>query len=220
MEVAPQVYQIGIWGMNVALIAEEELTLIDTGIRGSSGRVLSFIRRLGRSPSELSMIILTHYHFDHAGAVAELKRVTGARVAVHKADAPYVSRELAVLKQAKRFQRIATTFLSEGAKLDILLEDGDELSPLGGLRVVHTPGHTPGSISLFSPERRLVIVGDAINHWWGRGLSAPMFSLDMAQAKQSIKRLAELDFDILCPGHGKAVTEGASAKVRELANNI
>ena len=166
------------------------------------------------------MIILTHYHLDHAGSAAELKRATGARLAVHRADAPYVSRELAVLRRASRYQRFLTTFLSEPAEVDISLNDSDELSPLGGLRVIHTPGHTPGSISLLSAQRGLLIVGDAMNHWWGRGLSAPIACANKATARLSIKRLAELDFDILCLGHGKAVIDGASVKVRKLASRI
>ncbi len=102
-------------------------------------------------------------------------------------------------------------------EIDIQLEGGETLSPLGGLKVVHTPGHTPGSISLFSPQRKLLIVGDALRIWHETiRLPPKLVSADLIQAIESVKRIAQLDFDIICFGHGKPLTEDASAKVGDL----
>jgi len=84
MEVIPQVYQITSKYTNVILIAEEELTLIDTGVRGSSSNIIKFVRSLGRSVEEITLIILTHNHLDHIGGLAELKKFTTAKVAHSK----------------------------------------------------------------------------------------------------------------------------------------
>ena len=86
LEVVPQVYQLTIGATNIILIAEEELTLVDTGFPGSSAQVIDLINRLGRSVEEIRLIIITHNHFDHAGGLADLRKLTQVKVAAHKAD--------------------------------------------------------------------------------------------------------------------------------------
>src|SRR3990172_7691189 len=80
------VYQITVRGANMLLIVEDSLTLIDTGHRGSGPEIIESIKQLGRSPEEISLIILTHNHIDHVGGLAELKQITKARVAIHRTD--------------------------------------------------------------------------------------------------------------------------------------
>ncbi|MDY6906952.1 MAG: MBL fold metallo-hydrolase [Chloroflexota bacterium] len=220
MEIVPGVHQVGIGYVNCFLIVEEELALIDAATRGSSGHIVESIERLGRSPSELTLICLTHYHSDHVGAAAELKGLTGAKVAAHRADVPFINGEAPFFKEARGLKR-ALLFPPPPVEVDVVLEDGDELRPLGGLAVVHTPGHTPGSICLYSPSRRIVFVGDALNNWGGR-LSPPMrlVSRDMAEARRSAQRLAELDFDTMCFGHGRTVTGNAQAKAKRLVARL
>jgi glyoxylase-like metal-dependent hydrolase (beta-lactamase superfamily II) len=223
MKITPQVYQITHRAANMILIAEEELTLIDTGFRGSSHRISSFIHSLGRSVEEISLIIITHNHLDHAGGLAELKKLTPAKVAAHKADLSDSEQQLPYRSTVRRllhlppFSILRPLVYARLDDIDIKLEGGEVLSPLGGLKVIHTPGHTPGSISLFSPQKRLLIVGDALNNR-RRHLHFPprMVSTDLAQAIDSVKRMAQLDFDILYCGHGQPITEGASTKVRDL----
>ncbi|MFC2020493.1 MBL fold metallo-hydrolase [Chloroflexota bacterium] len=200
-EISPDVYQLAIRGVNVILIVEQKLTLIDTGYSGSAPQIIDFIRHLGRKPEEISLIILTHNNIDHIGGLVELKQLTSARVAVHKADIgkrgnrPYVKTESA----------------------DIQVEGGEVLKPLGGLEVVHTPGHTQGCISLFSPRNKLLIVGDALRRR-NKNLHLPLklpYS-DMNQAIESIKKLARLDFNVLCFGHGLPLVDDAQVKIRDL----
>ncbi len=200
-EITPNVYQLTIRGANVILIVEEELTLIDTGLQGSSPQILDFIRQLGRSPAEINLIILTHNHVDHVGGLAELKQFTSARVAIHKTDI------------GERGNRPSARV----EDIDLGLEGGEVLKPLGGLEVIHTPGHTPGSISLFSPRNRLLIVGDAMRN--GRKtlhLPPKMAGSDLRQAAESVTRLAELDLSILCLGHGLPVTDDVRARMQGL----
>jgi len=227
VEIIPNVYQITLRLVNIILIAEEELTLIDTGFRGSAPQIIDFIHRLGRSPEEITLIILTHNHLDHAGGLAELKRFTRAKVVLHKADIttdesqlpyPRVIRKLLHIPPFSLFRPLVYVKPNE---VDIPVEGGEVLSPLGGLKVIHTPGHTPGSISLFSPKKRLLIVGDALNKRYPNiRLPPKMVSTDLAQAIDSVKRIAQLDFDIICFGHGKPITKDASAKVKQLIRKI
>jgi len=227
MEIIPQVYQITLRATNIILIAEAELTLIDTGLRGSARHIVSFIRRLGRSPEEISLIIITHNHLDHVGGLAELKQFTPAKVVLHKADIsadenclpyPRIARKLLRIPPFSLFRPFVYVKANE---VDFQVEGGEAFSPLGGLEVIHTPGHTPGSISLFSPKKRLLMVGDALNRFYQNiRLPPKMVSTDLPQAIDSVKRIAQLDFDILCFGHGKPITKDASAKVQQLIAKI
>jgi len=227
VEIIPHVYQITSRSVNIILIAEEELTLIDTGFRGSSPQIISFIHSLGRSAREITLIIITHNHLDHVGGLAELRRFTTAKVAAHKADISESESQLPYGKVARKLLHIPPFSIfrpfvyAKPSDVDIQLEGGELLSPLGGLKVIHTPGHTPGSISLLSTQKKLLIVGDALN---GRHktirLPPKMVSTDLTQAIDSVKQIAQLDFDILCFGHGRPLTKDASDKMRDLVKKI
>jgi glyoxylase-like metal-dependent hydrolase (beta-lactamase superfamily II) len=99
------------------------------------------------------------------------------------------------------------------------LADGDQLPVLGGLQVIHTPGHTPGSICLYSPSRRLVIVGDILQRLHGR-VTYPnqIFTDDMPLARRSIARLADLDIETILFSHYPALREGARDALKGLAS--
>lgn len=223
MEIVPQVYQLPIRMINVFLLVEDKITLVDTGYWGSTPRIVNLVQRLGRTAADIDLIVVTHHHYDHTGSLAELKALTGAKVAAHEDDALFIRGEHFAPSQPSPkglIPRLGAMIRSIGhpkaTEVDIPLVDGQELAPLGGIRVIHTPGHTLGSICLHSPQRRLLIVGDALNHRRRLSLPPRLYSVDMAQARQSVRRLAELDFDTLCFGHGQAIIEGAATKVQDL----
>ncbi|MFC1992104.1 MBL fold metallo-hydrolase [Chloroflexota bacterium] len=200
-EIVPYVYQLAMRGTNTILIVEDKLTLIDTGHRGTTPQIIEFIRYLGRSPEEISLIILTHNHIDHVGGLAKLRQLTPAKVAIHKSD----------IGSRKSLPS------AESEDVDICLEGSEVLEPLGGLEIIHTPGHTPGSISLYSPRNKLLIVGDALRKRRKTVLPpAKMISSDMTQARESIKKMAGLDFNVLCFGHGLPLVDNARARIQEL----
>ncbi len=96
---------------------------------------------------------------------------------------------------------------------DIVLKENDEV---GTLRVIHTPGHTPGSISLYDHERRVLFVGDAIRFINERIKGPPeRFTLDVHRAKQSIGEISQLDFDVMLSGHGEPLKPNASYRIKE-----
>jgi len=148
-------------------------------------------------------------------------------VAVHKADINDIEGQLPYPGMVQRLLRIRpfsalhSVFSIKPSEVDICLEGGEVLEPLGGLKVVHTPGHTPGSISLFSSQNKLLIVGDALN---GRRktlrLPPKMASTDLTQAIDSVRRMAQLDFDSLCFGHGRPLTTDVHTKMQELLERV
>ena len=227
MESMSEIYQIGtrFGAANAFLIVEEHLTLIDTGMRGSHRKIEKVVKQAGRSLNELTQIILTHCHLDHAGSVATLKELTGASVAVHEADANYVSKLMSYPRPkskpiAKLYSGIMLPLFNTSALTpDVLLKDGDMIDCLGGLKVIHTPGHTPGNICLYSSDKRVLFAGDAVRNV-GDKLCLPykMFTDDWDQAKSSVSKIAGLEVDTIYVGHGNPITRDAVSKLNSVAD--
>ena len=223
MKVCDNVYSVKNKATNTILIMEDTITLIDAGMRGSVKTIASFLGEQARSPDEVSLIIITHGHFDHIGGLAEIKALTGARVAIHRNDVsdtsrpppyPGYTRPLFRLPFLRRWHQ---RFLLSAEDVDLPLEGDEVLEPLGGLQIIHTPGHTPGSISLYSPARKLLIVGDALSKpFRDPNLPYRMISSNHQQALESVKLLTQLEVDILCFGHGRPIFKDASTRLREL----
>jgi glyoxylase-like metal-dependent hydrolase (beta-lactamase superfamily II) len=222
-EIIPGVYRLTGGGTNLYVIAEQELTLIDTGLPGSYAGIMNFVRSIGRSVEDISSIIITHNHIDHIGAVQDLRRFTDMTVFAHKAglakyDAdPSYPEGLRRLLRIPFLHRVRRHFVLEPGDVDVQLEGGEVLKPLGGLRVVPTPGHTPGSVCLYAPERGLLFVGDALQRRRKKlRLPAKMVSTDMEEAITSVRKMAELDIEIICFGHGRPLFADARGRLQSL----
>jgi glyoxylase-like metal-dependent hydrolase (beta-lactamase superfamily II) len=226
-EVVPGLYQVRTRGSRAYIALEDTITVIDTGNPGSGELILEAVRSLDRSPEDIRHIVITHAHIDHVGGLAELQRHVSARTVVHLADAPDVTSQEPLPNPCTHplIARLMDPWLVRNdpgpARVDLMVEDGDELPVLGGMKVVHAPGHTPGSISLHFPSRGLLLVGDAMQHKLGR-LMLPnrMFSRDLDLAAASIRRLATLAFDTLCFSHFRPILEGADRRVQALARSL
>lgn len=217
----------GVWGANAYLLVDDgDLTLVDTGFFGRADRILEQIKELGYSPSDIHRIIITHHHADHIGSLAELKRVTQAEVIAHPADAPYIDGRLPQPGPARPqwlgnlLARFSWLWSTEPVTVDVMVNDGDELPILGGVKILHTPGHTPGSICLYLPDKDLLIAGDLLANRFGLRLPSRGFTVDIAQEIKSIKRVASLEFDIICFGHGSPIMHNANQAVASFADRL
>ena len=223
MEIIPGIHRVDDVNGNCYIIVRDRLTLIDTGLPRNSKKILRYIEdTLRRTPSDLATIILTHYHIDHTGSVSELKKLTGASVAVHEGDADFVSGKkphpLPKGKLGLPFRILGMFFRPACVEPDIRLKNGDTVA---NLTCIHTPGHTPGSICLFDPEAKVLFVGDILKYDGEKITGAsPQFSMDLAEARRSIGLIATLDFDVLLCGHGLRLTTGAAEKVRVFAQSL
>jgi glyoxylase-like metal-dependent hydrolase (beta-lactamase superfamily II) len=219
-------FGVGAWGANVYLLVDDGLTLVDTGFIGRADRILEQIEELGYSPCDIKRIIITHHHADHVGSLAALKRATQAEVIAHPADAPYINGTLpqpgpARPKWLSDFSaRFGWLWVTEPVTVDMLVNDGDELPMLGGVKILHTPGHTPGSICLYLQSKKLLIAGDLLAHRFGLKLPSRVFTVDIDQEIQSVKRVAALDFDIICFGHGSPIMHDANQTVVDFADGL
>lgn len=232
MEIIPGVHAIDSLGIGRAYLYQEadRLTLIDTGVAGSAERLFAAIEAIGRQPEDLRQIVITHYHNDHIGSLADVVERTDAQVLVHSVDAPVVRGDKSAPRpNATGVMRLILPLLARGnppakpARVDRELADGDEIDLDGGARVLHTPGHTMGSISIYLAARRLLFAGDAAANTLGLGPpSGPfgIFNEDRAEARASFRKLAELDFDVACFGHGAPLDKEASLAFRRAAEKL
>ena len=202
MEVASGIHRVE--GMRIGnvyvVLRDQDALVIDTGMPGGAGRILEYVERLGRRPADVACIVLTHWHPDHMGSAAELRRRTGGQIAIHELDAPALAgqdrpakgrRAMSVLFRALRIRPIVA---------DVTLRAGDRI---GGFDVIHVPGHTAGSIAL-QRDDGVVFSGDALlaDRRGRPRYPDPGLSIDPAQGEASAAALLALEPRLLLPGHG------------------
>jgi glyoxylase-like metal-dependent hydrolase (beta-lactamase superfamily II) len=217
MEIANGVHLVDGTNANVYILLYDNLTIVDTGMPGQLNKILDYIKFLGKKPSDVSKIVLTHCHVDHMGNAYELKKITNAKLYVHEKDAPYVLGK-EKLPSPKGFagaaMKVASSFLKvKYVEPDVLLKEGDVIDDFV---VIHNPGHTPGSISLYSKNRKLIIVGDELRYMDGKLQGPPeQFTPDMVSAVRSMEKLTKMEYDIMLCGHGIPLKPNASEKVKD-----
>ncbi len=218
MEIIPNVHLIPNTIANPYLIIDPDgLTLIDAGLPGSHRKILRYLAGLGYAPRDLIRILITHADFDHVGGLAPLKAASGARVYASpvEAQAMLEGHSSRALKPRSSIVKIllglmTNLFKPAPIQADELLSEGQVLPVLGGLRVVETPGHTPGHISLYAPSSGVLFCGDSIvSGESGLRGSSGSNNWDQARSDESVRKQALLGARILCCGHGPVVLDAA-----------
>ncbi|MEU7073411.1 MBL fold metallo-hydrolase [Streptomyces narbonensis] len=193
---------------------EEELTLIDAGWVSLADETTRAIRAAGLDPDRLRRIVLTHCHGDHVGGAQELADRHGAEILAHSLDAPVIRGEAPVPEpdlldwELPLWEHGLTVPTAPATRVDREVEDGEELGFGDGAVVVHTPGHTPGSLAVHLPSHGVLFTGDTVASV--QGVTFGVFHVDRDQAMDSMRRLAKLAPSVLCCGHGAPVTEDAA----------
>jgi glyoxylase-like metal-dependent hydrolase (beta-lactamase superfamily II) len=199
-----------------------EVVLVDTGIAGQGDAIAAALREWGLDRDALTHVLLTHWHPDHAGSAAELAAWPGVRVWAHRDDAPLIRGDLdgslPVLTHAEQglyAQLEGSIPAAPPCRVDRELGD-DETLPELNARIISTPGHTDGSVALLFTEAGVLFTGDIATEYDGNVILGP-FNHDRAEARESFRRLATVDVDTVCFGHGQALRGPDTANLRAAA---
>lgn len=227
-EVIENIYCISKGRSNCYLLAGDDLTLVDTGMPGDEKHILAGIKEIGRSPGELRHILITHAHMDHMGSVAALQKVSGARIVASAREVEYIEghkktwtmgREGVGGKLFKAMLFLLENFFVryDPAPVDIKCAGGEFLDCFGGIRVIDSPGHSPGSLSYYLPSGKILFTGDALSGVPQLKLPPRPGCADYGEALKTVSKLAELDFEICLFGHGEPLMNKASQAVKRIA---
>lgn len=212
---------------------EEMAVLVDTGMPGSWEFIRTAMTEAGVSPEKLKVIIVTHQDIDHIGSLPEIVRALDGQVQVyaHELDQPHIEGKLPLIKanpermaklldalpEEERKKMLAFFANPPKANVDKALADNEVLPICGGIRIIHTPGHTPGHISLYLESSQTLITGDAMV-LAGKELRGPLpqATPDMDTALQSLKKLQGLEIKSVICYHGGICQDNVKEQIQGL----
>jgi len=206
-----QIHQIGggPFDSNIYLIIDEVITLIDAGTGQNFEEVKRNLGKFNLKPSDIQLIINTHCHYDHVGGDRDFVRASGCEVAIHELEAGLLRKGDQVITLA---QGPGKTFEPLEVARELHRGDWVKLGELT-LEVLHTPGHTRGSISLYEPEQKILFSGDTLFCDGVGRVDLP--TGDGEALARSLRELAKLEAERLYPGHGPLAERDARRHVLE-----
>jgi glyoxylase-like metal-dependent hydrolase (beta-lactamase superfamily II) len=218
--------QTAYFNLSLILDPTQGPTLVDTGLPGQFDAIAAALAEAGVRVADLKRIILTHQDIDHVGSLHDLVQAGGARVLAHAVETPYIdgSEPARFARPEALAQRPELRAVAEGFQytpVDEQLQDGARLDLAGGVRVIATPGHTPGHMCLYHERTRTLIAGDALTSSDGQ-LMGPNEGAtpDMHTAGQSVQKLAQLDVRSIVCYHGGLVAMDANAQLQRVAKAL
>ncbi len=190
---------------NIYLIGKD--TIVDSGTGSNFVRLYDILKRLKLDFDGVKNIVNTHMHWDHIGGNGFF---SNAKIHIHEKDAPILERGDAVMCNSAYFSG-----KMHPMKVGARLKDGDEVF---GFKVIHTPGHTQGSISLFDPKARILISGDTI---FADGVGrTDLAGGSEEELNMSLEKLSKLSIDKILPGHGEPILKGANKAIKDILTSV
>jgi glyoxylase-like metal-dependent hydrolase (beta-lactamase superfamily II) len=190
------------------------LTLIDTLFDTDGARVLAAIAQIGRKVSDLKDIIATHAHRSHIGALATLKKASGATIWAHEWESDIIAGErraqgVTIWPRAPlkvyhiQLGLVLGVAQHKPCEVDRFLREGDKVGPL---EVIHLPGHSPGHLGFYWKERSALFAGDALATWPDLSLGWDGLNLNIPQHRRTLHKIDDLRADFIGVGHGEPAT--------------
>jgi glyoxylase-like metal-dependent hydrolase (beta-lactamase superfamily II) len=210
--------------VNCYLVKGEHCYLVDTMDPKARKKLDGALQERGLRPQDFTHILVTHYHFDHTGSLADLKSLSGAEVVAGSGDVPYIQGEKPpdpgsdLNRVGRLLRKLPKSWLMSyqkctPAQVDTSLAGGEALEELG-LEAIALPGHTPGGMGFVDRANRRAFVGDMVSNYFGRvGPPTISASYSLEQIEASMRKLVELDLDYMYPGHGRIIGPDASRLV-------
>ncbi len=205
-----------------AIVRDNGVLLIDTGTPGKADNILKELDGINVKPADVKVIVITHAHPDHAGSCAVLIDKTHAKLYIHKDDFDVLLGK-APPPEPRDFLEKIVAFMAEHffkyppPKDAIPLEEDSTIQGFEDLKIIPTPGHTPGSMSILDVKDSTLFCGDAINNRAGKLIGPHKhFTFNREQAWRSVAKIGAINFNTLCLGHGPWIAESAQEKVQDL----
>ncbi|MWV46772.1 MBL fold metallo-hydrolase [Paenibacillus sp. HJL G12] len=221
----------------VVVGSKDHWTLVDTGMPGQYEAIQKLVQQAGYTASEPASIILTHQDIDHVGSLPQFlaKKSGSVEVYAHQDDQPYIDGEIPLIKMRpevvdmlrqslteEEYTAFEYTFSKESpAQVTQMMAEGDVLPFGGGLTVIHTPGHTPGHVSLYHANSKTLIAGDALTVNDGElcGPNPPV-TPDMELALKSLLKLKKYDIEAVICYHGGWFKGDVQKRIDELTADV
>ena len=225
IEIAKNLYRLPTLGPFINSYAfintDSSVTLVDCGLKGSSKRLIKDLARIGKHPKDVVTIVLTHAHDDHIGGASQMiNRCEVKNVLMHEKDSQFPPTGKTPSRDDSRLSGKIMKILPESQyePFDVTrkLIDGEVIETAGGLKVVHTPGHTDGHISLLHLESETLITGDSIFNMTSRmtwALSG--FCVNYKQSQDTAKKFLDLDFKNACFTHGPEIRDSGKSRIKQ-----
>jgi glyoxylase-like metal-dependent hydrolase (beta-lactamase superfamily II) len=197
----------GLMGVCHLLVDRDGAILLDTGLVGESWLIRRRVARLGLTPEAIKAIVLTHGHLDHAGNLAWAKHWCGAPIYAHAYEQAHIDGTYpyaGVNAWCGRLERAGRALFRNGqpARIDVTIQDGDELPFWGGLRVVHLPGHTLGHCGFYAAKHDLLFSGDLFaSYFFNVHLPPPILNDAPALIPESLEKARRLNPRLMVPQH-------------------
>jgi glyoxylase-like metal-dependent hydrolase (beta-lactamase superfamily II) len=225
IEIVKNVYRLPTMGAFINSYAfinqDSSVTLVDCGLKGASKKLVADLARIGKHPKDVTSIVFTHAHDDHVGGAAEMiASCETSLVQMHEADADLTSEGKTPPQDRSRFSGKIMALMPKSSyepfTVTRKLKDADLIDTAGGLKVIHTPGHTDGHISLLHLESETLITGDSIFNMSSRltwALSG--FCVNYEQSQQTAKRFLDFDFKTACFTHGPEIRGNGKERIKQ-----
>ena len=222
------VHQIHLGGTSVTVIQTTEgPILVDSGFKWSGKTLEKSMRTLGYSVNEISHLLMTHYHPDHSGGLHSLVTKGVSKIHIHSQDRSVITgrSDMPGLIRNPLLGLFGNPFLGllKGKSIEhsYPLDDGEKFQSSVPIEVIHTPGHTEGSVCYYLPSEGILIAGDALSVR-KKQLSGPskLFSCDWDKAIESINKLIAFDYNIVCLSHYRPILENGREKVQKLIEEL
>ncbi len=209
------IHPIALGVTNCYIIRHKGMILIDSGVPKKAGSFKKALDKLNISANEIQLILITHAHWDHIGSAKKIKKLTGAKLALHEKEKEWLEKPVihippGVTTWGSTFSKIMS-FLTknmkiQSAKVNITLTDNDFPLADWGIpgKIIYTPGHSPGSVSLLLNSGE-AFVGDLAMNAFPMKLSPglPIFADSLETVRESWKLLLNRGAKVIYPAHGK-----------------
>ncbi len=223
----PGVYAVTGYSKSYIIDGDQGVVLIDTGIPKRHGAIIEVLSRIGRSPANVRAIAITHSHADHVGGAAALKLESKAPLFASGADAPAIRGEAPTVPppvfDRMPFLKPLSRFIpgAEPITVDHLVGETEPSALPADLRVIDTPGHTPGHVSyLLDRNNGVLFVGDAAVATKKGVVKRGVFNAPTPSIDASLRHLAEFDFDVAFFAHSVSLSGSAAAAFRRFAARL